>query len=172
MRGLILMVCVALLMLEGCNTRKVAITHTDSTAVTTIAKEVHSIETHIDTGKVKQTTQIVASDTGSYVIQVTPKDGKVITVTSGGIFTGEATSVSIKGKKGISKTMAYLLLDNKGITDTKKVDSTAAIKQIVHLEKKIKAVDSKPDYSWILWIVGIICVLGLVLWLYEKYKPF
>lgn len=165
---LILMACIALGMLCGCKARKVLTTRTDSAVTTNTTKKAEIKETSIDTGKKITTNEVVNEDSSTTTTEATPVPGKIVTINKDGSVTGEFTSIkSVTKKHGTSK-QTEKTTEQKHESKTRTVDSTANIKQDTRVQKKIKSVESKPDYSWILWTAGGLLLIGVVLYFIWK----
>lgn len=101
---------------------------------------------------------IIETDSG--IIQVDPRKG----------FIGKAKSVRGTGTFSSNSTVK----DQSTVSDSSSRAGENSIKTtrkaVIVEDRKTKAVESKPDYAWILWLVGIGFVLYVFLIGYSKYK--
>lgn len=142
----------------GCKARKVALTRIDSVSTIEASKVATIKETAVDTSKIAVNKQVIISDTSGVKTIITPVEGKPVTVENG-VFKGEASRVEIVGKKGVNIKSTNTSFTQKGLTVDRVIDSASTKKETVNVSKKIKNTETKPDYSWIVWIIGVLVVI-------------
>ncbi len=153
----------------GCKSRKVLAAHIDSTVVVSNNKDVHLEEQYIDTTKAKSERIIIAYDSSEVKVVIIPMYSKSIKVDKDGNFTGEASRIEIIGKKRISTNQTEAINKQRGVSSHNVADRKNINKQQINVSKKVKTIDSKPDYSWIWWIVGLLIIAVLIYKFYGKY---
>lgn len=151
MKKLLLITC---LILMSCGARKVNIekleVKKDSIATTEV--KVITVET-----KEKTDSTNIAVVTDSSEITITPIDTCKEIIVEGKAY----KNVILKIKK--TKTNS-LYTNNKKESETKRIDSTATSKVIKKevVDSKLKTIDKKADYSWIMWLLLLILILYLL----------
>lgn len=157
-----------LLLFSGCKARKVALKVKDSTASQSEASKTHTEESTVDRTKTSDIKIVAQTDSSTTTTIITPADGKIIEVNKDGSFKGEAKSVSTTTKKGGKiNTQENKQINNDVKTDLKK-DRSGQKKQSVTVHQKDKDVATKPDYSWIIYVVIGVIVLGAGVIFYFK----
>lgn len=157
------------LSLFSCKARKVALSKVDSTTNTKTESQVKKETSSIDTGKIDIHTEVMSVDSSQYEVSI-ETGGKIINVVDGN-YSGPADKVIIKGKKQSQTKTTEHKQEIKGLTTQAILDSTGTAETKTTTHKKTKDTEAKPDYSWIVWLVGIIGVLFLSLFIYNKIKP-
>ncbi len=165
----LLLMLIAALMAVGCKARKVLNTHTDSVVKTNEAKNTSIKVASVDTGKKITNKIVLTQDSAGFKVTITPVPGKPIKVNNDGSFTGEASNVEIIGHKKTNTRSDEKTTEQKGTSHTKSVDSTTTKKQEQHVQKKIKNISTKPDYSWIWWTAGAMIMLFIAWNIYKKF---
>jgi hypothetical protein len=151
MKKLLLIIC---LLLISCGSRKVVVdklnVKKDSIATTEI--KVITIEAKEKTDSTNIVTVIDSSE-----ITITPIDTCKEIIVEGKVY----KNVVLKIKK--SKTNS-LYTNKKKESETKRIDSTATSKVIKKevVDNKLKTIDKKADYSWIIWLFLLILILYLL----------
>ena len=151
MKKLLLITC---LILMSCGARKVNIekleVKKDSVATTEV--KVITVET-----KQKTDSTNIAVVTDSSEITITPIDTCKEIIVEGKVY----KNVVLKIKK--TKTNS-LYTNKKKESETKRIDSTATSKVIKKevVDSKLKTIDKKADYSWIMWLLLLILILYLL----------
>lgn len=151
MKKLLLITC---LILMSCGARKVNIekleVKKDSVATTEI--KVITVETK---QKTDSTNIVVVTDSSE--ITITPIDTCKEIIVEGKVY----KNVVLKIKK--TKTNS-LYTNKKEESETKRIDSTATSKVIKKevVDSKLKTIDKKADYSWIVWLLLLILILYLL----------
>jgi hypothetical protein len=161
----------AVAMFTACKSRQVLTTKIDSTAITSLNKKAHIEKIHIDTSNVKTNKEITVHDNSDIKVVIIPIPGKMIRIDKDGSFVGEALKVEVINKKQISTNQTEFTSEHRAINDQKTEDSSFTKKQQVSVTKKIKSIDSKPNYSWIWWISGLFVIVIFVYQLYKKLWP-
>jgi hypothetical protein len=167
-----LLLIAALTIFTGCKSRKVLNAKIDSTAITSVYKQAHIEESHIDTGSIKIKKEIATYDSSDIKVVIIPIAGKIIRINKDGIFTGEALKVEIINKKQTSTKQTEFKSEHRAINDQKKEDSSFTKRQQISISKKTKSIDAKPNYSWIWWIGGLFVIAIFVYQLYKKLWSF
>jgi len=151
MKKLLLIIC---LLLISCGSRKVVVdklnVKKDSIATTEI--KVITIEAKEKTDSTNIVTVIDSSE-----ITIAPIDTCKEIIVEGKVY----KNVVLKIKK--SKTNS-LYTNKKKESETKRIDS-AAISKVIKKEvvdNKLKTIDKKADYSWIIWLFLLILILYLL----------
>jgi hypothetical protein len=151
MKKLLLIIC---LLLISCGSRKVVVdklnVKKDSIATTEI--KVITIEAKEKTDSTNIVTVIDSSE-----ITITPIDTCKEIIVEGKVY----KNVVLKIKK--SKTNS-LYTNKKKESETKRIDSAATSKVIKKevVDNKLKTIDKKADYSWIIWLFLLILILYLL----------
>ncbi|MEO8887306.1 MAG: hypothetical protein ABI367_14665 [Mucilaginibacter sp.] len=165
-RYLIVMATVTLFI--SCKGRKVLSTKIDSAAIFTYGKLSHKSESYVDSTNIKNQKNIITNDSSEVKIVIIPVPDRKITVDKDGNFIGEASIVKVVGKKHSLTQQSELDDERRGINDNKTVNNVSTKKQEVSVSKKIKAIEAKPNYSWIWWVSGLFVIVVIVYRLYKK----
>ena len=151
MKKLLLIIC---LLLISCGSRKVVVdklnVKKDSIATTEV--KVITVEAKEKTDSTNIVTVIDSSE-----ITITPIDTRKEIIVEGKVY----KNVVLKIKK--SKTNSSYT-NKKKESETKRIDSTATSKVIKKevVDSKLKTIDKKADYSWIIWLFLLILILYLL----------
>jgi hypothetical protein len=151
MKKLLLIIC---LILISCGSRKVTVDKLnikkDSTATTEI--KVITVEAKQKTDSTNIITTVDSSE-----VTITPIDTCKEIIVEGKVY----KNVVLKIKKNKTST---LYTNNKKESETKRIDSTATSKVIKKevVDSKLKTVDKKANYCWIIWLLLLILILYLL----------
>ena len=143
-----------LIILTSCASRNVQIDKLnikkDSTATTEV--KVITVE-----AKQKTDSTNIVTTTDSNEIIITPIDTCKEIIVEGKVY----KNVVLKIKKNKTNT---LYTNNKKESETKRIDSTATSKVIKKevVDSKLKTVDKKANYCWIIWLLLLILILYLL----------
>ena len=151
MKKLLLIIC---LILISCGSRKVTVDKLnikkDSTATTEI--KVITVEAKQKTDSTNIITTVDSSE-----VTITPIDTCKEIIVEGKVY----KNVVLKIKKNKTST---LYTNNKKESETKRIDSAATSKVIKKevVDSKLKTVDKKANYCWIIWLLLLILILYLL----------
>lgn len=143
-----------LIILTSCASRNVQIDKLnikkDSTATTEV--KVITVE-----AKQKTDSTNIVTTTDSNEIIITPIDTCKEIIVEGKVY----KNVILKIKKNKTNT---LYTNNKKESETKRIDSAATSKVIKKevVDSKLKTVDKKANYCWIIWLLLLILILYLL----------
>lgn len=156
----------------GCKARKVALHKTDSVVTSASSATVHTETARKDSVTTKTTTNTKTTDNSTSTVTIVPDSGHIITVSTdkGFIFTGRAKIISYIGHKNIVDT-THMTSNSLWQSKTFQVhDSTAQSQSKTEVHKKDKVVESKPSYRWMVWVAGILAVIGGLYFVSKKLK--
>lgn len=151
MKKLLLIICLVLI---SCGSRKVTVDKLnikkDSTATTEI--KVITVEAKQKTDSTNIVTTVDSND-----VTITPIDTCKEIIVEGKVY----KNVVLKIKKNKTST---LYTNNKKESETKRIDSTATSKVIKKevVDSKLKTVDKKANYCWVIWLLLLILILYLL----------
>lgn len=151
MKKLLLIICMVLI---SCGSRKVTIDKLnikkDSTATTEV--KVITVEAKQKTDSTNIVTTVDSSE-----ITITPIDTCKEIIVEGKVY----KNVVLKIKKNKTNT---LYTNNKKESETKHIDSAATSKVIKKevVDSKLKTVDKKANYCWVIWLLLLILILYLL----------
>jgi len=143
-----------LIILTSCASRNVQIDKLnikkDSTATTEV--KVITVE-----AKQKTDSTNIVTTTDSNEITITPIDTCKEIIVEGKVY----KNVVLKIKKNKTNT---LYTNNKKESETKRIDSAATSKVIKKevVDSKLKTIDKKANYCWIIWLLLLILILYLL----------
>ena len=143
-----------LIILTSCASRNVQIDKLnikkDSTATTEV--KVITVE-----AKQKTDSTNIVTTTDSNEITITPIDTCKEIIVEGKVY----KNVILKIKKNKTNT---LYTNNKKESETKRIDSAATSKVIKKevVDSKLKTVDKKANYCWVIWLLLLILILYLL----------
>lgn len=151
MKKLLLIICLVLI---SCGSRKVTVDKLnikkDSTATTEV--KVITVEAKQKTDSTNIVTTVDSSE-----VTITPIDTCKEIIVEGKVY----KNVVLKIKKNKTNT---LYTNNKKESETKRIDSTATSKVIKKevVDSKLKTVDKKANYCWVIWLLLLILILYLL----------
>lgn len=151
MKKLLLIICLVLI---SCGSRKVTVDKLnikkDSTATTEV--KVITVEAKQKTDSTNIVTTVDSSE-----VTITPIDTCKEIIVEGKVY----KNVVLKIKKNKTST---LYTNNKKESETKRIDSTATSKIIKKevVDSKLKTVDKKANYCWVIWLLLLILILYLL----------
>lgn len=151
MKKLLLIICLVLI---SCGSRKVTVDKLnikkDSTAITEV--KVITVEAKQKTDSTNIVTTVDSSE-----VTITPIDTCKEIIVEGKVY----KNVVLKIKKNKTNT---LYTNNKKESETKRIDSTATSKVIKKevVDSKLKTVDKKANYCWVIWLLLLILILYLL----------
>jgi hypothetical protein len=174
MKHLLLIACAALLFTTACKSRKVLTTRIDSAVVRSIDKNVTSVQTSIDTGKVITKQVVINKDSSTTVIEATPIPGTIATINKDGSITGTFKGIKSTNTKKNDTRYETNTNEQKGLTNTTKVDSAVKVREEIKVSKKTKSTDAVvKGLQWWLWaLIAASVLLALYSFLRSKIKLF
>lgn len=151
-----------LILLSSCGifkTRSVSIAKKDSTITSVSTSNLIKQASHKDTSSKKVITISSSTDSTTTETKITPIQG-IPFVFNNGVFNGQATSVDVISKKKDKTQSSSTTTQKNAIQDSTSSDSSGSSSKKVAVSTYNKSVVSKPDYKWIIYVVGILLVLG------------
>jgi FtsZ-interacting cell division protein ZipA len=158
------------ILFSGCKARKVALVKSDSISTSQEATKTHIEQTQVDKSKSSEVTVTTSTDSSETTTVITPVEGKPIVVNKDGSFSGEAKSVVNTTKKKSNQQQQQQKTVDNNIQTTSAKDSSSNKKAEVHVQKKSKQVESKPNNGWIIYVAIGILILFVGVILYFKFR--
>jgi len=158
----LLIACIALLFFNACKVKHKTVVTTDSTTVTTATNSESLHLKDSSTAKFDTSSKKVVKDSSSKSITIKADSGKTLTIHADGSITG-ASSLTLLSSIGFISSSNFNIFGSK--TDVKSEDNikTGSSKQTTTKETKAKTIDTKRDYTMLIWLAiggAVIAIIG------------